>query len=34
MLVIDLPSHLAAGNYFVKMTSGGRSISKPVSVIR
>lgn len=34
MLVLDLPAHLAAGNYFVKMTSGGRSISKPVSVTR
>ena len=33
VLVLNLPDQLAAGNYFVKMTCGNQSISKPVSLV-
>ncbi|CAN5595942.1 hypothetical protein BH11BAC1_BH11BAC1_05210 [soil metagenome] len=32
VLNFDLPSNLAAGNYFLKMTSGNSSVTKPLSI--
>lgn len=34
LLVLDIPSNLAAGNYFVKMTLHGQSVTRPISVTR